>query len=713
LLQRRIDPFINVGDTRWQGPPDRSNRGYAVTEHRSDTRSRDIKRAEPSRQGARQTFWSIQYLRGLAATAVVVFHATTGSLAPAGVQGFELGAHGVDIFFVISGFIMFTAARNESVVRFWTVRVIRIYPLYWMALFATILFNQLTANYGLSGREVLASVLLWPMYSFGHPDKIWPILVPGWTLTYELLFYAIFSIGLLARRVVAVPVAMLLLLVVAGQLTHPHAAPLVVATSPLLTEFVIGLLLGVLVHRRALTLPLLLIVWGVAAAACWYAGFGRALIMTNAGGIVAAALLAEPLIVRSQSQFLKLLGDASYAIYLVHIIVIGMTDHFLLDVIARQGVAVRWGIVAVTIVLATLAGILVHILIERPMLKRLRPLGDILSARFAWGKGEHRRIAESPQNGEQAGELGPMTSATDGVVVYFAYGRNDIIEQTLYSLLTLLFVCERDGRACRIVIYTDTPQRFAGLPVETVVLSQATLDEWLAGSDYIHRRKTCVILDALDRFDAKIAFIDSDTWFAAHPARIFKRVGPGRAVFHICEGLVASTGTPFDSALARQLAQVPLTLRSNEPVAFDARTRMWNTGVIAVDPADRERMLDALALSDAIWRTADPTGAYNKKIHHAEQFATGYAFRDCELSEAADYVYHYWPAEAKRSFATILPRLVAQGLADPQGATLARCYAQRYRERGIRGWIDASKMAIRHAALTLGIPVKGARRSVI
>jgi peptidoglycan/LPS O-acetylase OafA/YrhL len=399
LLQRRIDPFDNVGDTTLaRSSPSVQNPGDAVTEHRSDTRSRDIKPVEPSRQGARQIFWSIQYLRGLAAAAVVVFHATTGSLAPAGVQGFELGAHGVDIFFVISGFIMFAAARNESVVRFWTVRVIRIYPLYWMALFATILFNQLTANYGLSGREVLASILLWPMYSFGHPDEIWPILVPGWTLTYELLFYAIFSIGLLTRRVVAVPVAMLLLLVVAGQLLHPHAASLVVATSPLLTEFVIGLLLGVLVHRRALTLPLLLVVWGLAATAFWYAGFGRALIMTNAGGIVAAALLAEPLIVRSQSQFLKLLGDASYAIYLVHTIVFGLADHFLLDIIERQGVGVRWGIVAVTIVLATFAGILVHILIERPMLKRLRPLGDILAARFPWGAGDGLRGANAPRN---------------------------------------------------------------------------------------------------------------------------------------------------------------------------------------------------------------------------------------------------------------------------------------------------------------------------
>ena len=316
----------------------------------------------------------------------------------------------------------------------------------------------------------------------------------------------------------------------------------------------------------------------------------------------------------------------------------------------------------------------------------------------------------------------PAQTSTDGVVIYFAYGREDIFAQTLYSILSLLHVCERDGASgrggpgeragCRIAVYTDAPERFAALPVEVVALTQAQLDEWLGGSDYIHRRKTCVILDALDRFAAPVAFIDSDTWFIAHPGLIFARVGPGRAAFHLCEGFVASTGTPFDSALARQLETVPLTLRSGEPVVFGPRTRMWNTGVVAVHPAERAALRDALELSDAIWRTADPAGAYGAKIHHPEQFATGYALRDLALSEAADCVYHYWPVAAKRAFGAVLPGLIAQGLADPHGATLARIYAARYREHGLRGRLDAAKMALRRAALALGIALPGARRSV-
>lgn len=308
---------------------------------------------------------------------------------------------------------------------------------------------------------------------------------------------------------------------------------------------------------------------------------------------------------------------------------------------------------------------------------------------------------------------GPRTpSSPEGVVVYLCYGRQDIFEQTQYSILTLLHICGRARRAARIVVYTDAPARFAAFPVEIVALTQARLDEWLGGADYIHRRKTCVILDALERFGSKVAFIDADTWFAAHPARIFARTGPGRAVFHICEGFVASTGTVVDRILARQLEQVPLTLRSNEPVIFGPRTRMWNTGVVGVDPADRELMLDALALSDAIWRTADPVGAYGAKIHHAEQFATGYAFRNCRLSEAADCVYHYWRPRAKRSVGAVVPALIVNWLNDPGEAMLARAYAARYRERGMRGWIDAARMAIRRAALAFNLRTSGSRRSV-
>jgi len=221
-----------------------------------------------------------------------------------------------------------------------------------------------------------------------------------------------------------------------------------------------------------------------------------------------------------------------------------------------------------------------------------------------------------------------------------------------------------------------------------------------------------VILDALARFDRRIIFIDADTWFAAHPAKLISRVGPGRALFHICESFVAKSGTVVTRALARQLEQVPLALRSGEKVVLGPRTKMWNTGVVGVDPADRERMFDALALSDEIWRTADPAGAFGQKIHVSEQFATSYALRNCRIREAADCIHHYWRPKGKHSFGAIIPGLVNDWMDDPRPATLARAYAARYRETGLRARADATAMALRGLALKLGLPTTGTRRSV-
>lgn len=342
-----------------------------------------MNRVSASPSVGKPTFWSIQYLRGLAAIAVVVFHATTGELMPPGSAGFTLGAHGVDVFFVISGFIMFTAARDEPVLRFLLTRAVRIFPLYWFALALQVLWTLSATDYGISGRELLASALLWPFYSFGHPDKIWPILVPGWTLSYEMLFYAIFAIGIIARRVILVPITILLLLVGLGWAIEPHAAPLVVATNPLLIEFVIGLLLGVAVERGLLTFASLSLVWGVSLAIIWTLTLKKPLIMAGAGGLVALALISESTLEKWPTKVLRVFGDASYSIYLFHTIFLGLFHETILALKFGLNIFLQWTIISIDIVLAIAVGVALHLLVERPLLKRLRPIASAVATRFA------------------------------------------------------------------------------------------------------------------------------------------------------------------------------------------------------------------------------------------------------------------------------------------------------------------------------------------
>ncbi|WP_174284534.1 hypothetical protein [Sphingomonas bacterium] len=304
-----------------------------------------------------------------------------------------------------------------------------------------------------------------------------------------------------------------------------------------------------------------------------------------------------------------------------------------------------------------------------------------------------------------------MTSP-EPVLLYLCYGRQEIYDQAIYSILSLMRVAGDPPLGCRIVVYCDRPSTFAGLPVDVVHIEDATLERWLDGGDYVHRRKTCAIIDALDRFGGKVVFIDTDTYFTRPPASLFHRVGRGRACFHIREGCIRSTATMPDRALVKQLEQGDYRLSSGAPVIVEADTPMWNTGIVAIDATDIGLVREALSLSDAIWAGADPTGMDGKKIHHGEQFAMGYAFRHCALSEAADLVYHYWPYPTKAEFAGRLPTLVRAGLADRSPATLDMLYAQRPRERGFLALKDTVKMQVRRTGQLLGVPLPGVRRSV-
>ena len=145
----------------------------------------------------------IQYLRGIAALMVVWHHSS--SQIPALNRFFpgSSGAHGVDLFFVISGFIMAvtTTGAGLTPLQFLRRRVVRVVPLYWiltlamvgLALVAPSLFRTLKVT----ADTLVQSLLFIPHFSTSFTDKAWPLLVPGWTLNYEMYFYVILAVILL------------------------------------------------------------------------------------------------------------------------------------------------------------------------------------------------------------------------------------------------------------------------------------------------------------------------------------------------------------------------------------------------------------------------------------------------------------------------------------------------------------------------------------
>lgn len=148
---------------------------------------------------------NIQYLRGIAALMVCGFHTQNwlnNSLTDnLGSRLFPNGEYGVEIFFMISGFIMIYTTRNynpelavKNSITFLKKRIVRIVPLYTILTFAWIFIFIPDFNFNyVNTIKILKSL-------FFIPYKGFPILYLGWTLNYEMLFYLIFAFTFLFKK---------------------------------------------------------------------------------------------------------------------------------------------------------------------------------------------------------------------------------------------------------------------------------------------------------------------------------------------------------------------------------------------------------------------------------------------------------------------------------------------------------------------------------
>ncbi|WP_420961598.1 acyltransferase family protein [Brucella sp. IR073] len=309
---------------------------------------------------------SIQVLRAIAALAVVFFH-----LSPA---SWTLGAAGVDLFFVISGFIMGTVGLSDSPGSFMRKRIIRIVPLYWavtLAMCAASLVPGLFANFTFDLPRLVTSLFFIPFEDL--QGKIWPLVVVGWTLNYEMFFYVLFALGLWLRLPILVPVLAIAALAAAGLLLRPDATIPRFYTDQLLLEFAIGLLLSrAMVFKNAL-LGAALAIAGVVSLLSWGLASDTPEWRVIYWGLPAAAIVAGFLAVERAGAFparalrpLEKLGDASYSLYLTHGIVLSIVRKF----VGHEGASGVLIALAASIAVAMLS----YYLFERPVGQILRGL---------------------------------------------------------------------------------------------------------------------------------------------------------------------------------------------------------------------------------------------------------------------------------------------------------------------------------------------------
>lgn len=321
-----------------------------------------------------RTLLSVQYARGVAAVSVLLFHAFNDANATGYPE--QVLQAGVDLFFVISGFIMWVTTFRSDIgpKSFLGKRVRRIVPLYWLFSLIAVLTAAFAPQLGKStgAEHAIASFLFLPAVN-PVTHKAEPLLAPGWTLNHEMLFYLIFALALTLSsrrmRLVAV-IGVNVLLAVFGWLTH---GPLLVSfyTNPIILEFVFGVIVGwfytsgysasrrvsgVLVTVSALTMIFLAAAWGqtvILRVLMW--GIPAALIVLG----LALAENAKPF---ARRQSWKFLGDASYSIYIVHGVMLAALFSIVNHLHAPDIVMIPIGAP-----IALIGGLIVYRYIESPM----------------------------------------------------------------------------------------------------------------------------------------------------------------------------------------------------------------------------------------------------------------------------------------------------------------------------------------------------------
>jgi exopolysaccharide production protein ExoZ len=148
------------------------------------------------KENIKKNLSSLQLFRGIAAVLVILHHSTTILKQSTGkefVWGiFEpFGSHGVDFFFVLSGFIILYAHYNDigkaNLVQYFKKRFVRIYPVYWIRVIPLIPILFLFPAIGAQGTETELSVIIESVLLI--PNETPPFLGVAWTLTHEILFY--------------------------------------------------------------------------------------------------------------------------------------------------------------------------------------------------------------------------------------------------------------------------------------------------------------------------------------------------------------------------------------------------------------------------------------------------------------------------------------------------------------------------------------------
>ena len=320
---------------------------------------------------------ALQALRALAAILVMLFH--LGGFLPqflgeefAG-NAFAHGEAGVDIFFVISGFIIYYSVKARSEMgrrRFLEARFLRLYPIYWLVMIALIAAEATGVSSGNPGRMDPATIFR-SMLLLASPEYI---LVVAWSLVIEVMFYLVFAMSFFrSERAFFAAMGLWSSLAVVARLTGYSQGPFWL-TDYVLYSGVSEFLMGALIARYAASAKAS---WGRAGLVLGALGLGLSMSQLGPGlavgrevayGIPSALLVFGAVVAAPRvPRWLTEIGEASYVLYLVHLTTLSVVLRVLrrVDLAGVIGVELTaWFAASATVVVAYT----IHRWLERPLL---------------------------------------------------------------------------------------------------------------------------------------------------------------------------------------------------------------------------------------------------------------------------------------------------------------------------------------------------------
>ncbi len=337
----------------------------------------------------RTPLFGVQAARGVAATMVVVYHAVSlfalekyGGVDLYGGWG-DIGKHGVDFFFVLSGFIIFYAHRADigkpaTFGNYASRRLIRIYPIYWLYLAIFLVLSVASQGFVMehSGAELLTAVSLVRFTSDPPPLQV------AWTLFHEMMFYGLFAVLIFSRRIgIILMVAWAIVMVAMFDAIGPNSPTVLTLFYDLMNvNFLFGMAVALFMRPLSGKASHTAIALGVVSFALVftckrYDYFGASVASILYG--LSSALVLYGLVCGELSGAIRVgalwrrLGDASFTLYLAHPIILLVLLRIGAGRVADNLVSSHVFVIGISALCLPLSYLL-YIWVEKPLLTLFR-----------------------------------------------------------------------------------------------------------------------------------------------------------------------------------------------------------------------------------------------------------------------------------------------------------------------------------------------------